>query len=320
MQAGGCPLAGLYVSSGTYAQGTLENLLGPLWTVTALSVLYTVLKILAVILIGRLIVVVASRFVDRLVERHGRREVLFTEERRLQTLAGLAKSLIRYAVYFIVAVTVLDLSGVETRSILLGAGVAGLAVGFGAQNLVRDVLSGVFILLEDQFSVGDYISLGTIDGIVEEMGLRTTRIRAFGGEVHIIPNGTIERVTNFSRGSIRVLFEVEIAYEEDTSRVIGIVQEVLDRFAAESEVVTEGPKVLGVSQLGQSGVSLMVWAKVKPMEQWAVGRELRLRIKEAFDRAGIEIPYPRRVYIQGGTLDRPGRRPADTAGKVEERD
>jgi len=320
LQAGGCPLAGLYVSSGTYAQGTLENLLGPLWTVTALSVLYTVLKILAVILIGRLIVVVASRFVDRLVERHGRREVLFTEERRLQTLAGLAKSLIRYAVYFIVAVTVLDLSGVETRSILLGAGVAGLAVGFGAQNLVRDVLSGVFILLEDQFSVGDYISLGTIDGIVEEMGLRTTRIRAFGGEVHIIPNGTIERVTNFSRGSIRVLFEVEIAYEEDTSRVIGIVQEVLDRFAAESEVVTEGPKVLGVSQLGQSGVSLMVWAKVKPMEQWAVGRELRLRIKEAFDRAGIEIPYPRRVYIQGGTLDRPGRRPADTAGKVEERD
>lgn len=320
MQAGGCPLAGLYVSSGTYAQGTLENLLGPLWTVTALSVLYTVLKILAVILIGRLVVVVASRFVDRLVERHGRREVLFTEERRLQTLAGLAKSLIRYAVYFIVAVTVLDLSGVETRSILLGAGVAGLAVGFGAQNLVRDVLSGVFILLEDQFSVGDYISLGTIDGIVEEMGLRTTRIRAFGGEVHIIPNGTIERVTNFSRGSIRVLFEVEIAYEEDTSRVIGIVQEVLDRFAAESEVVTEGPKVLGVSQLGQSGVSLMVWAKVKPMEQWAVGRELRLRIKEAFDRAGIEIPYPRRVYIQGGTLDRPGRRPADTAGKVEERD
>ncbi|MEW6031909.1 MAG: mechanosensitive ion channel family protein [Bacillota bacterium] len=313
-------MAGLYVSSGTYAQGTLENLLGPLWTVTALSVLYTVLKILAVILIGRLIVVVASRFVDRLVERHGRREVLFTEERRLQTLAGLAKSLIRYAVYFIVAVTVLDLSGVETRSILLGAGVAGLAVGFGAQNLVRDVLSGVFILLEDQFSVGDYISLGTIDGIVEEMGLRTTRIRAFGGEVHIIPNGTIERVTNFSRGSIRVLFEVEIAYEEDTSRVIGIVQEVLDRFAAESEVVTEGPKVLGVSQLGQSGVSLMVWAKVKPMEQWAVGRELRLRIKEAFDRAGIEIPYPRRVYIQGGTLDRPGRRPADTAGKVEERD
>jgi small conductance mechanosensitive channel len=298
----------------------LENLLGPLWTVTALSVLYTVLKILAVILIGRLVVVVASRFVDRLVERHGRREVLFTEERRLQTLAGLAKSLIRYAVYFIVAVTVLDLSGVETRSILLGAGVAGLAVGFGAQNLVRDVLSGVFILLEDQFSVGDYISLGTIDGIVEEMGLRTTRIRAFGGEVHIIPNGTIERVTNFSRGSIRVLFEVEIAYEEDTSRVIGIVQEVLDRFAAESEVVTEGPKVLGVSQLGQSGVSLMVWAKVKPMEQWAVGRELRLRIKEAFDRAGIEIPYPRRVYIQGGTLDRPGRRPADTAGKVEERD
>lgn len=313
-------MAGLYVSSGTYAQGTLENLLGPLWTVTALSVLYTVLKILAVILIGRLVVVVASRFVDRLVERHGRREVLFTEERRLQTLAGLAKSLIRYAVYFIVAVTVLDLSGVETRSILLGAGVAGLAVGFGAQNLVRDVLSGVFILLEDQFSVGDYISLGTIDGIVEEMGLRTTRIRAFGGEVHIIPNGTIERVTNFSRGSIRVLFEVEIAYEEDTSRVIGIVQEVLDRFAAESEVVTEGPKVLGVSQLGQSGVSLMVWAKVKPMEQWAVGRELRLRIKEAFDRAGIEIPYPRRVYIQGGTLDRPGRRPADTAGKVEERD
>jgi small conductance mechanosensitive channel len=296
--------------------GRLETLLGPEWSAVALGLLAVILKIVVLVIAGRIVVFLATRFVDRLIERRPKRRIFLTEERRFTTLAGLAKSVIRYGVDFVVVVTALEVAGVQTSSILLGAGVAGLAVGFGAQNLVRDVLTGFFILLEDQFSVGDYVTAGGVDGVVEEMGLRTTLLRAFGGEAHIIPNGTIDRVTNYSRGSMRVLFEVEIAYEEDTTRVIGYVQEVLDRFRAESEIVTDGPNVLGVSKLGDSGVSLLIWAKVKPMEQWAVERELRLRIKVAFDRAGIEIPYPRRVYIQGGGL---GRGPAGEPGGPGER-
>jgi len=267
-----------------------------------INAFWVAVKIIAVIVIGRLAIILSGRFVDRLVLRQGQHQALFGTERRFQTIAGIVKSIIRYTVDFFAGVTILSLLGIDTSSILLGAGVAGLAVGFGAQNLVRDILTGFFILFEDQFAVGDYVAVGNIDGIVEEMGLRTTHIRAFGGQLHIVPNGKIELVTNFSRGAMRVLFEVEVAYEENTAAVIAKVQEVLDAFAAESEVVVEGPTVLGVSQLGASGVSIMVWAKVKPMEQWAVERELKLRIKQAFDQAGIEIPYPRRVYISGGSL------------------
>ena len=292
----------------------LDTVIGAEVAETAFAILVVVLKIGLLVMAGRIVVFIAGRFVDRMIDKKPKRGLFFAEERRFTTLAKLSKSVIRYGVDFVVVVTALDIAGVQTSSVLLGAGVAGLAVGFGAQNLVRDVLTGFFILFEDQFSVGDYVSAGGVDGVVEEMGLRTTLLRAFGGEGHIIPNGTIERVTNYSRGSMRVLFEVDIAYEENTTRVIGFVQEVLDRFRAESEIVTDGPKVLGVSKLGDSGVSLLVWAKVKPMEQWATERELRLRIKEAFDRAGIEIPYPRRVYIQGGALNRD---PADETGEAE---
>lgn len=280
------------------------------WWETGLAVLWALVKIAGVVLLARLLTGFASRLIDRLAEREGRHREFLGDERRFRTIGGIVKSVVRYVVYFFAGVTILSMLGIDTSSILVGAGVVGLAVGFGAQNLVRDVISGFFILFEDQFAVGDYIAAGGVDGIVEEMSLRTTRLRAFAGDLHIIPNGVIDKVTNYSRGAMRVLFEVEVAYEEETSKVIRHVQEILDRFAAESEVVVEGPRVLGVSQLGASGVSIMVWAKVKPMAQWAVERELKLRIKESFDRAGIEIPYPRRVYIYGGNLKDQGPPPA----------
>jgi len=277
------------------------------WGGLGLLVLWALVKIVAVIFIARLAIVVGNRLIDEFLERRATYGTFLGGERRLTTVGGIAKSILRYTLYFFAGVTVLSLLGIDPSSILVGAGVAGLAVGFGAQNLVRDVISGFFILFEDQFAVGDYVVIGDKDGIVEEMGLRTTRIKAFGGETHVIPNGKIELVTNYSRGPMRVLFEVEIAYEEDTHRAIELAQGVLDRFAAESEVIVEGPTVLGVSKLGSSGVALMVWAKVKPMEQWAVERELKLRLKQAFDKLGVEIPYPRRVYISGGTLRDPIR-------------
>lgn len=265
-------------------------------------------KTIVVLALAWLVVALASRLIDQVMAGQvRRREETAAGGRRLLTLAAITKSVLRYTVVFLAGVTVLGLWGINTSSLLLGAGVAGLAVGFGAQSLVRDVLSGFFILLEDQFAVGDYVNLGTVEGTVREMGLRATRLEAPGGETHIVPNGSVQRVTNYSRGPLRVLFDVAFSYDEDTSRVIKVAQETLDRYAAASEVVVEGPKVLGVSRMGPAGVSLTVWAKVKPMRQAAVERELKLLLKEAFAGAGVEV-FRREPADRAGPAGRAPRR------------
>lgn len=280
----------------------------PLWALTALKV---ALKIAGVLIGARLVIILSNRLIDRLAAKSFFRRPTF-DEHRVATLAGVGKSIIRYFFDFFAGVTVLSLLGVDTSSLLLGAGVAGLAVGFGAQNLVRDILSGFFLLLEDQYSVGDYVNIAGAEGIVEDVGLRATRVRAFGGELHIIPNGIIPRVTNYSCGPLRVLFEVTIPYEADTARALGIMQGALDRAIEDSDVVVEGPKVLGVSSLGPSGVRVMVWAKAKSMEHWGLERTLKLAIKEALDREGIPISH--RQLFGGPELatatDRKGEPPA----------
>ncbi len=273
-----------------------------LFGVDLVAVALTGLRILAVLVGARVVILLASRLIDRVAARRGHHRPVF-DEKRVQTLAAVSKSAVRYALDFFAVVTVLSLLGIDTASILLGAGVAGLAVGFGAQSLVRDVLSGFFVLLEDQYAVGEYVSIGGVEGIVEEIGLRTTQIRDFGGELHILPNGTVGRVTNFSRGPLRVLFEVRVPYEADTSRAIKVIQDALDTYRVRSEVVVEGPKVLGVSRLGLAGVHVTVWATVKPMEHWAVERDLKLAVKEALDKAGLPVATFARV--QEGPV--PGR-------------
>jgi small-conductance mechanosensitive channel len=267
------------------------------WTSLGLDVLKTLGSIAVVLLLARLVIVLANRVIDRLATGHNRHRPVF-DERRVQTLATVAKSVVRYGLDFAAVVTALSLVGIDTSSLLLGAGVAGIAIGFGAQNLVRDVISGFFILLEDQYAVGDYVNLGAVEGIVEEIGLRTTQVRAFGGELNTLPNGTIPRVTNFSRGPLRVMFDVTVPYEEDTLTAMRVIQEALDRFRSASTVVVEGPTVLGVSRLTGAGVSVRVWARVKEMEHWAVERELKLQIKEALDRAGVGLSSLNRIWQQ----------------------
>lgn len=256
-------------------------------------------QIILVVLLGRMILVVSARVIDRILAG-GDRTVRYLEERRARTLATLVKSVLRYLVDFLVILTVLSMLGIDTSSVLVGAGIVGLAVGFGAQNLVRDFLSGFFILLEDQFAVGEYVRVAGFEGVVEEMGLRTTRLRAFSGEFHTVPNGKIQEVTNMSRGDMRVMFEVGIAYEADVDQAIRVIDDALRQYGEENDAVVEGPRVLGVQELGESGVSLLIWGRTRPMQQWAVGRDLRRRVKQALDAAGIEIPYPRRVMVPPG--------------------
>ncbi|MDD4359414.1 MAG: mechanosensitive ion channel family protein [Syntrophaceticus sp.] len=261
-----------------------------------IPVVMTTLRIVIIILLAAGIGKIGTRLVDNIIDPN--RLAGSWNERRVATLSGLVKSVIKYTIYFIGGVMVLDELGVPTTSILAGAGVLGIAVGFGAQNLVRDVLSGFFILFEDQFAVGDYVKVADAEGTVQDFGLRVTRIQIWTGEIHIIPNGLIDHVVNYSRSGMGVVLEIAVALEVDLDQAIDIINNVCHEVAEErSDQVVDEPQVLGVTGLDSSGATIQIFGKVNPMQQWSFGRELRKRIKEAFDQEGIEIPYPHRVLI-----------------------
>lgn len=218
------------------------------------------------------------------------------EQRRADTLSTILKSFFRYTIYFIGIISIASFF-VDKTSLMAVAGVGSLAIGFGAQSLVKDIVTGFFIFLEDQFSVGDYITAGDFDGIVEMMGIRTTHIRAFNGDLHIIPNGEITCITNHSRGNMRAMIDVSIPYEEDIKRAINILNSLSERLAKENKSIVEGPYVLGVQELKDSSITIRIIAKTKNMEQWAVERLLRQAIKETFQKEGIKIPYPKKAVF-----------------------
>lgn len=201
-----------------------------------------------------------------------------------RTLGAIVKSLLTYLLYFTAGIMILSVFEVPIGPLLASAGILGLAISFGSQNLVRDILTGFFILLEDQFSVSDYVTVSGVTGYVEELGLRVTKIRQWTGELHIIPNGLIKQVTNHSRGSMSAIVDVSIAYEENVDHVISMLEELCTAFGESREEIIEGPRVLGVQALGTSDVVIRILAKTKPMEQWKVERELRKEIKNMFDR------------------------------------
>jgi small-conductance mechanosensitive channel len=257
---------------------------------------------IALIWIGSRIV---HRFATNLIERLLRiQDRTPGDPRRTKTLGALVQSMLRYLIYFIAGTMILQELGIETATILATAGLGGLAIGFGAQNLVKDVITGFFILLEDQFGVGDYITAAGHSGVVEEVGLRVTKLRDFGGELHIIPNGSIDKVTNHMGQGMRVLVRVTIPYEESLERTVAVLEGFFAEFAHPDLV--DGPKLLGVSNLGESGVELLIWAKAKAMHQWAMERELRGGVMAALEGAGIKFGYPRRYLVwsteQGGGL------------------
>ncbi|OUN01340.1 MAG: hypothetical protein BAA04_03940 [Firmicutes bacterium ZCTH02-B6] len=264
-----------------------------------------VLSVLVIVVLARIAIGVGNRVIDHIfVATNGRTRFNRMDEKRARTIASLVKSVTHYTVYFIAGVMVLDGIGINTSSLLAAAGVAGLAIGFGAQNLVKDVVSGFFILFEGQFQVGDYITTAGVSGIVEFTGLRTTWVRAFDGSVHIIPNGEMRMVTNHMGPKMRVMFQVAIPYEEDVDRAIAVLQESFEAIKASGELpdLVEGPSVLGVQELSERGVELLIWAQVKTMTQWAMTRELRKRVKQTLEAHGVRVAFPRRLVV----FDQPG--------------
>ncbi|MBS4534407.1 mechanosensitive ion channel family protein [Clostridium sp. D2Q-14] len=257
-------------------------------------VLYGALQLVLIFIIAGIAIGISNKFISRFSER--RKKAKFKmDEAKADTLASTAKSIVKYVIYFIAGVAILESFGVDTKGIIAAAGVGAIAIGFAAQKLVADIITGFFVLFEDQFSVGDYIMVQGIDGIVEELGLRITKVRGFDGSLHIIPNRQIEIVTNKIRGDMRALVDIGIAYEEDIDKATEVINRVAEEYNRENEEIVEGPTVLGVSSLGSSDVVLTVMAKTKPMAQWEVERELRKRIKLSFDKEGIEIPHQKHV-------------------------
>ncbi|GGJ56069.1 mechanosensitive ion channel family protein [Virgibacillus salexigens] len=217
---------------------------------------------------------------------------------RTQTLQALAISVFSYILIFITLVIVLGIFGINAAGLIAGAGIIGLAIGFGAQGLVSDIVTGFFLLLEKQLDVGDYVTTAGYDGIVEEVGLRTTQLRSFDGTLNFIPNREIGSLSNHSRGNMRALVDIGISYSDNIDHAMTVLQEVCDRVKEENDMVVEGPDVVGVQMIGESDITLRVIAQTQNMEQWGVERQLRKAIKEAFDENNIDIPFPHQVYIE----------------------
>ena len=218
---------------------------------------------------------------------------------RKETLTSVLSSTSTMAIWTIASLLVLGELGVSLAPLIAGAGVAGVALGFGAQTIVRDFLTGFFMLVEDQYGVGDVVDVGEITGTIEKVTLRTTVLRDVNANVWHVPNGEISRVGNMSQLWSRAVLDIEVAYDTDLRLAQGVIQRVADEVWRDPDF-TEGdiidpPEVWGIESLGADGVAIRLVVKTDPAEQWIVARELRLRIKEAFDAAGIEVPFPQRT-------------------------
>ena len=217
---------------------------------------------------------------------------------RADALCGLATSVVTTVIWVMAIIMALGQVNIQLGPLIAGAGIVGVAVGFGAQDLVKDFLSGVFMLIEDQYGVGDIIDIGEADGVVEEVSLRSTSLRDIHGTLWHIPNGEIRRVGNMSQGWARALLDVEVAYGADVDAVSDLIARVAIEMAEEDkyrEMFLDEPSIWGVQALGADGVAIRLVIKVVPGEQWGIMRELRRRIKRAFDEAGVEIPFPQRT-------------------------
>ena len=261
-----------------------------LYDIKILKVTFDIIKILVIAFIGiKIGDILISRFYK--LQTKGKIQL---PERKIGTLMSLTKNILRYVIYFIAAASILKIFNIDMTSILAVAGIGSLAIGFGAQNLVKDVISGFFVIFEDQFGVGDYITINNFSGLVEEVGLRTSKIRDFSGDLHIIPNGEIKTVTNHTRGSMRALVNVGVPYEEDVDKITNVLKQICEDIKKSRNDIIDGPSVLGITDFQDSQVLITIVAKTEPMKQWEVEREIRYRIKKVFDQEKIAFPYPHR--------------------------
>ncbi len=258
-----------------------------------------------IILLGAIIVRAVLRRIAAGAKRKMAADGTITEdEKRLATIIGITQRLITVVVSALALAMILDEVGVPIGPLLASAGVLGLAVGFGAQNLVRDVVSGFFILVENQYREGDVIEAAGVSGRVEHFGIRATVLRDVTGRVHYIPNGEIKVMSNLTQGRSSAVVDVGVAYDEDVDRAVAVLKDVCAGMRADPEYGARisSAEVPGIERLDDSAVVLRVVLETVPLEQWAIAREFRRRMLAAFKNQGIEIPFPSRtLYMSAGS-------------------
>lgn len=284
---------------GSLTAGVLGRIIEPL--------LQVVLIVVVAWLLSRLLRRMVRRIVGRMKSRGGLAPFGDTKggyvsprrSQRLDAIGTVLSSAVGFLVWAVALFTILGSTfGLNIGPLLAGAGILGVALGFGAQDLVKDVLSGLFMLAEDQYGVGDVVDAGEATGVVEGISLRTTRIRDVTGTLWHVPNGEIRRIGNMSQEWSRALLDVRVAYRSDVDAAAEVIKAVADEMAAEdayASLFLAPPEIWGVESLDPDSLSIRLVVKTLPGEQWAISRELRRRIKMALDRADIEIPFPQRT-------------------------
>jgi small-conductance mechanosensitive channel len=261
------------------------------------------IAVLAIISVGEIIPRVVVRTLTR---RPG--ETKTEVKKRSDTLAKVLVSTSQVFIVFIAIFMILSELQIDIAPILAGAGVVGIAIGFGAQGLIRDLVAGFFIIIENQYRVGDIVKIADVGGIVESINLRRTVLRDLDGVVHVVPNGEIRVANNMTKELSRVNFNVSVGYGEDLDNVISVINRVGEKLAEDPEwkdFVLSAPKVLRVDNFGDSGIDIRVAGDTQPMRQWDVAGQLRLRLKREFDKEGIEIPWPHTKLYFGNALPAP---------------
>lgn len=265
------------------------------------------LRVLLILLIARVLIAVLHSVFRRLERELEQRaeaqgEGAVEARKRAETLVRLLRQGVLLLIWIMAVLIVLGQIGINIGPVLASAGVAGLAVGFGAQNLVRDVISGFFLILENQVRVGDVAVVNGTGGLVEAINFRTLVLRDLSGTVHIFPNGTINNLANLTKEWSAYVFDIGVAYKEDTDRVVEVLRRVADGLRADDHfgpLMVDAVEIFGVDKLADSAVVIKGRIRTRPIKQWEVGREFLRRVKQAFDREGIEIPFPHRSLYVG---------------------
>lgn len=240
----------------------------------------------------------ASRKLSGVIQRYKDEEY----KKRAETLSSILKIALKIIVIAVAGVIILGEIGVQIAPILAAAGILGLAVGFGAQNLVQDIISGFFLLLEDQVRVGDVIQIADKGGLVEKVTLRMLILRDLSGNVHFIRNGKIDVITNMTKEFSRYVFDISVALKEDVDNVIRIIKEVDEDMRSDPEIrdnILEPIEIMGLDKFADSALVVRARTTTKPIMQWTIGREFNKRLKKRFDQEGIEIPFPHRTIYFG---------------------
>ena len=268
------------------------------------QIVYSGSKIIMII-IFTFIGIILTKIVARSIRRMMLKKKYKNDEekmRRADTLSGVFQSFVKFIIYMTAIMMILRELGLDISPLIATAGLGAVAIGFGAQSLIKDFFAGFFLLMENQLRLGDWVAVGVIQGEVQRVNLRTTVLRDVEGKVHTIPNGEIKVVSNLTKDYSKCTIDFGVAYKENVDEVMKVLKEVMDELASDfnfHEFILDAPKVFGVQDFADSAVMIRTQMKTKAGKQWEVGRELRRRVKNRFDELDIEIPFPHQTLYLG---------------------